>query len=47
MKVILEGEDKEEDQKPLELVTESLKGYIKDLKEFQEKKGNIVKENSK
>lgn len=32
IKTILEREDREDDEKPLEILSESLKGYIKDLK---------------
>lgn len=35
IKAILEREETEADQKPLELVTESLKGYIRDIKDMQ------------
>lgn len=35
IKAILEKEEQEFDDKPLELVSESLRGYIHDLKEMQ------------
>ena len=34
MKAILEGEEKEGEDKPMKFVTESLKGYVKDLETF-------------
>ena len=38
IKPILEGEEKEGEEKPMTILSESLKGYVKDIKYMQENK---------
>lgn len=38
IRAILEREETEEDSKPLEIITESLKGYMHELKDLQQKR---------